>query len=301
MASLMKRYVLVGLLAGLLSIELASAQSFFAMRRDRSLLFVGGTGTSTYFGELSNDGDYLQAKPNFNVGLQYYFTSRLGVRADITWFQLTGSDSKSDSEGRRVRNLSFSSNNYEISAVGILSLYPQGRSFYQRPAFNVYGFAGFGLCYFNPTTEYKGQKYSLAPLHTEGVNYSRVTPVIPMGLGIRLKVGPFMNLSFEGGWRKTFTDYLDDVSTVYVAQSSFSDPIAAALSQRGGELTPPYGPVAAGSIRGNSKSMDSYMLFNAKIEYYLPTNFLEKDRGQKKFKNKRKSFYRYNKRGGLKK
>ena len=297
----MKRYVLVGLLAGLLSVELASAQSFFAMRRDRSLLFVGGTGTSTYLGELSNDGDYLQAKLNVNVGLQYYFTSRIGVRADITWFQLTGSDAKSADETRKYRNLSFSSNNYEISGVALVSLYPQGRSFYQRPSFNVYGFVGLGLCYFNPTADYKGQTYTLAPLHTELVEYSRVTPVIPMGLGLRFKVGPFVNLSFEGGFRKTFTDYLDDVSTVHHDASKFSDPIAYALSDRGQELTPPYGPSVEGSIRGNPKTMDAYMLFNAKIEYYLPTNFLEKDRGQKKFKNKRKSFYRYNKRGGLKK
>lgn len=296
----MKRCVFVGLLALLLSADFASAQSFFAMRRNRSLLFVGGTGTSTYFGELSNDGDYLQAKLNLNVGLQYYFTNRIGVRADITWFQLTGSDAKADSEGRRVRNLSFSSNNYEISGVGMVSLYPQGRSFYQRPAFNLYGFIGVGLCYFNPTADYKGKTYALAPLQTELVSYSRVTPVIPMGLGVRFKMGPFVNLSFEGGFRQTFTDYLDDVSTVHYDASKFTNPIAAALSDRGVELTPPYGPSTEGSIRGNPKTNDSYMLFNAKIEYYLPTNFLEKDRSAKKFKNKRKAFYRYNKRGGLK-
>ena len=195
--------------------------------------------------------------------------------------------------------MSFSSNNFEISAVGIVSLYPQGRSFYQRPAFNVYGFLGIGLCYFNPTAEYQGTKYALAPLQTELVAYSRVTPVIPMGLGIRFKVGPFFNLSFEGGYRKTFTDYLDDVSTTHHDASKFSNPIAKALADRRPELgLPPYDD---GKKRGNPSSMDAYILFNAKIEYYLPTNFLEKDRGQKKFKNKRKSFYRYNKRGGLKK
>ena len=297
-ANFMKRCVLVGLLAILLSADLAFAQSFFAMRRNRSLMFVGGTGTSTYFGELSNDGDYLQAKLNLNVGLQYYFTNRIGVRADITWFQLSGSDAKADTESRRLRNLSFSSNNYEISGVGMVSLYPQGRSFYQRPAFNLYGFIGVGLCYFNPTADYKGTTYALAPLHTELVSYSRVTPVIPMGLGVRFKMGPFVNLSFEGGYRVTFTDYLDDVSTVHHDASKFSNPIAAALSDRGIELG--LAPALEGSIRGNPKTNDSYMLFNAKIEYYLPTNFLEKDRSQKTFKNKRKSFYRYNKHGGLK-
>jgi hypothetical protein len=252
-------------------------------------------------GELSNDGDYLQAKPNLTAGLQMYITNRIGIRADVTWFQLSGADSKSTDEARKLRNLSFSSNNFEVSTVGIINLNPQGRNFYQRPAFNLYGFAGIGLCYFNPTTEYNGKKYALAPLHTELVNYSRVTPVIPIGGGVRFKVGPFMNLSFEAAFRKTFTDYLDDVSTVHHDASKFTDPIAAALSDRRGENNPPTPLVADGVQRGNPGAMDAYILYNVKFEYYLPVNFLERDRAQKTFKSKRKSFYRYNKRGGLRK
>jgi len=297
----MKRTVLFGLLILVSAPELASAQSFFAMRRQRSLILVAGTGTSTYLGELANDGDYLQAKPNLNVGLQMYLSRRIGVRADVTWFQLSGADSKSNEAGRIPRNLSFSSNNFELSAVGMINLYPQGRSFYQRPAFNLYGFAGIGLCYFNPTTQYQGKTYALAPLQTELVAYSRVTPVIPMGGGARFKLGPFVNLTFEAGFRKTFTDYLDDVSTVHHDASKFSDPIAAALSDRRGELNPPQALAPEGTKRGNPSTMDAYILYNVKLEYYLPVNFLEGNGQQKTFKNKRKAFYRYNKRGGMKK
>lgn len=296
----MKKSVLVGLIVGLLASDLASAQSFFAMRRGRSLILTVGTGTSSYFGELSNDGDYLQANPNFHAGFQYYLTRKISVRAEVSWFQLSGSDSKATPESaRRPRNLSFSENNFEISAVGMYNLYPQGRSFYQRPAFNVYGFAGIGLLYFNPTTMYQGKKYQLAPLHTELVSYSRVTPVIPMGLGVRFKVGPFANISIEGGFRKTFTDYLDDVSTVHRDASKFPTPLAAALSDRRAELGLPL--AGEGYIRGNPKTDDAYMLYSVKLEYYLPVNFFQGDRGQKTFKSKRKAFYRYNKRGGLRK
>ena len=296
----MKKSVLVGLIVGLLASDLASAQSFFAMRRGRSLILTVGTGTSSYFGELANDGDYLQANPNFHAGFQYYLTRKISVRAEVSWFQLSGSDSKASVEsGRNGRNLSFSENNFEISAVGMYNLYPQGRSFYQRPAFNIYGFAGIGLLYFNPTTMYQGQKYQLAPQHTELVSYSRVTPVIPMGLGVRFKVGPFANISIEGGFRKTFTDYLDDVSTVHHVGTKYPNALAYALSDRRPEIG--LAVKEEGAIRGNPKTDDAYILYSVKLEYYLPVNFFQGDRGQKTFKSKRKAFYRYNKRGGLRK
>jgi len=296
---LMKNAVFVGLFL-LLILPDAFGQSFFAMRRQRSLIVTGGIGTSTYFGELANDGDYIQANPNIHAGLQYYLSRKIGIRAEAAWFQLSGSDSKATPEsGRRPRNLSFSENNFEISAVAIYNFYPQGRNFYQRPAFNIYGFGGVGLLYFNPTTEYQGKKYALAPLQTELVAYSRITPVIPMGLGLRFKLGPFTNLSIEGGFRKTFTDYLDDVSTVHHDQSKFSDPIARALTDRRPEIGLPTVP--EGYIRGNPKADDAYMLYSVKFEYYLPVNFLEGNRQQKTFKSKRKAFYRYNKKGGMKK
>ncbi len=295
----MKRYALLGLLALTLTTELATAQSFYAMRRQRSLIFVGGIGTASYLGELANDGDYLQAKPTMSVGLQYYLTRQISVRADLTWFQLTGSDSKSNSSDRVSRNLSFYSNNFEMSAVGIYNFYPHGRTFYQRPAFNFYGFAGIGVCYFNPKTEYQGQSYSLHDYKTELVDYNLVTLVLPMGLGVRFKLGPFMNLSFEGGYRKTFTDYLDDVSTVHHDASKYSDPVAYALSDRGPEIGLTNKP--EGAIRGNPNANDAYILYNVKLEYYLPGNFFQSNRGPKTIKQNRKAFYRYNKRGGLRK
>jgi hypothetical protein len=296
----MKKIVWLGCAAILLASELAGAQSFFAMRRSRSLILTVGTGVSSYFGELSNDGDYLQTNPNFHAGFQYYLSNRIAVRAELAWFQLSGDDAKAPKEsGRDARNLSFKSNNFEISAVGIYNLYPQGRSFYQRPSFNIYGFAGIGLCYFNPTTMYQGQKYQLQPQRTELVDYSLVTPVLPFGLGMRFRLGPFTNLSFEGGFRKTFTDYLDDVSTVHHDASKFPNALSYALSDRGPEVGIPVRP--EGDIRGNPKTDDAYFLLSVKLEYYLPVNFFQGDRGAKTFKNKRKAFYRYNKRGGLRK
>jgi hypothetical protein len=244
----------------------ASAQSFYAARKERSLLLVAGTGTSTYFGEMADNGDYFDARPNLNVGLQYYLNNRFSLRTEITWFTLKGSDaaSKQPEDGRIQRNLSFTSQNYEVNLSGIVSL---------------------------------GQKYALRPLRTELVDYSSFGVVIPYGLGMRFKIHPLANISVEGGYRKTFTDYLDDVSTVHAAQSSFTDPIAQALTDRRPEIG--LSLVEPGHRRGNPKYMDSYFLLNVKLEYYLPTEFLSANSSKKLYKSKRKAFYRYNKRGGV--
>jgi hypothetical protein len=264
-----KTFALVFLSAAFLIPEVTYSQSFYTIRSQRSVILSGGTGSSTYYGDLVNPGVTLKYQPNVNVGLQYFLHPRISVRGELNWFRLEGSDANASDEGRRRRNLSFYSSCFELSATGIVNLYSNGPRFYRRPKINFYGFAGVGLLYFNPMADYKGQSYSLQPLRTEGVAYSRLTPVIPYGLGVRLRIGPYTNIVVEGGWRKTFTDYLDDVSGRYVNNASFTDPIAAALADR----TPEYDanqPIhKAGQIRGNPDAYDSYFLLNAKVEYYL--------------------------------
>jgi hypothetical protein len=275
----MKRLLILLIFISLAN-ELAS-QSFYNYKRGRDLIASLGTGTTTYFGDLKDDGDIFDPKPNVNLGLQYFFSKRIAARAEITWFQLKGDDNQSKESGKVERNLSFSSNNFEFNVVGILQAFPRGSKYYQRPDFNVYGFLGIGLLYFNPKAEYEGKKYALQPIETEGVSYSRVTFVIPYGIGIKYKINPFFNIGLEGGFRQTFTDYIDDVSTVYVDNSSFTNPTDAALADRRPEIG--LSIQEAGSKRGEPSNNDNYFIWNIKVEFYLPSNLLS----SAKLKNKR--------------
>lgn len=287
----MTRFYLTAVLV-IMTLVTSSAQSFYAARRERALIASLGLGSATYFGELTNPGKLISPDPSINVGLQYYLTRRISVRAEGHWFTISGDDKEATIESaRRPRNLSFSSSCFELNAVGIVSLYENGDRFYRRPKFNIYGFVGFGLLYMNPKTKYNGEWIALQPLKTEGVSYSLVQPVIPFGLGIRIKVSPTVNIAFEGGWRKTFTDYLDDVSTVYPSNPK---PF---LSDRGQEIGFPWKP---GDVRGNPSSDDAYMLVNVKLEYYLPFQYNPRGNGLN-FSKKRNPYSRYNKRGGLRK
>jgi hypothetical protein len=298
----MKRLLVFGLVFFALGTEWASAQSFYAMRRQRNMIGSFGTGTASYFGELRNDGEYLDTKPSINLGIQVFVTHRLSLRGEITWFQIAGADSKADDD-RVERNLSFQSNNYEINVEGLINLTPQGKRYYQRPPINLYAFAGIGFVYSNPTAEYNGETVSLPELKTEGVSYSQFQPVVPLGLGLRIKSGPYFNIAIEGGYRITFTDYLDDISVQrYPDPATLSSDLSRALSDRRLERDPTY-PISPGlGVRGNPATNDGYFLLNVKLEYYLPFDLFAGSSPQSRlFRSKKKAFYRYNKRGGLKK
>jgi Outer membrane protein beta-barrel domain len=252
----------------------SNAQSFYAMRREKSLIFTVGGGTSTYFGELKSNGA-MDKTLTFNAGLQYYLTNRISARTEFSYIQLGADDADSKDGSHRRRNLSFNSNNFEFNVTGAVNLFPNGNRYYRRPGFNLYGFGGIGALYFNPKAKLNGTNYALQPLATEGVKYSRFAFVIPFGVGGRIKVGPNVNVAIEGGYRKAFTDYLDDVSTVYVDPASLSSNEARSLANRylKADGTPNPTAGAAGTKRGNPTAKDSYFTLSFKIEYYLPGDF----------------------------
>jgi hypothetical protein len=268
------------------------SQSFYPVTKERKYILTGGTGSATYYGELTNPGTVIKYQPNFNVGIMKYFGENISVRVEMNWFMLQGSDVRANEAGRKLRALSFHSSCEELSATGAINLYGTGRTYFRRPTINIYAFGGIGLLHFNPKADYNGKSYALEPMHTEGKSYSRVVPVIPYGLGFRLKTSPSTNIVIEAGYRKTFTDYLDDVSSKYIATSpSYSDAKNFFINPN------PSNKFQAGSKRGDPSHNDSYFLLNAKIEYYLP--YGGPDPYTSKGRLKKRTKFRYNKRGGI--
>jgi len=276
--SMRRSIILLGVL--LLTGTTSFAQSFYAIRKERTVIASVGLGTANYFGELTNPGSLGAVKYGLSLGLEKYFTNRVSGRADVNWYRISGDDAKANSD-RVLRNLSFVSNNVEMNGTVAIDLLPNGMRFYQRPTVNIYVFAGFGVTLINPKTEYNGTMVALRPLMTEGVAYSKVQPIIPMGGGVKLKAGPFFNLAIEAGMRKTFTDYLDDISVHdYPDPATLSSDLSRALSNRSG---------GAASVRGNPEADDWYFMINAKLQYYLPANIMGSS-SKKLYTKKRKSF-----------
>jgi hypothetical protein len=269
---------------------LGHSQSFNLLRQDRNFLVSIGSGTANYYGEMVNPGEFGKLKPNIALGAEYYLNSRISARAELTWFQLSGDDAKANDD-RKERNLSFNSNCIELSALGAFNLSPMGLRFYQRSTLNLHLFAGIGVLYFNPKAKYQGHSYALQPLQTEGVKYSRVQPVIPLGIGGRIKLNPFFNILVEAGYRLTFTDHLDDVSIrKYPDPATLKSDLSRALSDRRGEIgTKPANDTDG--IRGNPNKKDGYFITNITLQYYLPVTLFENS-DRKLYNRKRKAYYR---------
>ena len=142
------------------------------------------------------------------------------LRAGYTYSIVGGADRFSDDPELVARNLAFETNISEFSLVGeyyLLNLYENRIS--------PYAFAGLAVYHFNPYA-YNGstEKIFLKPLSTEGQGlpgypeketYSLTQTAIPFGGGVKFAVTENFHLGLEVGFRKLFTDYLDDVSTTY--------------------------------------------------------------------------------------
>lgn len=266
------------------------AQSFYNFKRDRKLTLGVGLGTTNYYGDLNNTGQALKANPNFAINVEYPAKPRINIRLEVMAYQIAGDDrdyeGDSDPEGRFERNLSFRANNFEVNAVGVFSLYKENIRYYQRSKFNPYAIIGIGVTTVNPKALYEGEWYKLRDLQTEGVDYKGLAVVIPFGAGVKFKVTNDFNLGLEAVYRLTFTDYLDDVSSVYIAQSNFAgNPIAGILADRRQELG--LTPARPGRIRGNPDENDGYFVLSIKGSYYLPTALWMRKLGSKKPKRLR--------------
>jgi hypothetical protein len=133
-----------------------------------------------------------------------------------------------------------------------------------RPMFSPYVFGGIAGFHHNPKAVYNNQWYELQPLSTEGQTpYGLYQLAIPGGVGAIVYLTDAISIGIEGGLRKTFTDYLDDVSGTYVDVNELreTNPIAAGLAYRTPEymdVDPLDMPNPIGNIRGNAKRRDVY-------------------------------------------
>ncbi|WP_336514313.1 DUF6089 family protein [Pollutibacter soli] len=219
------------------------------------------------FGGLSNyQGDIKEqrytfhgSKPAVGLGMSYAITNHISVRGLFSFTRLSATDKDNSDPYLLARNLDFSNNIVELSVMGqyhFLNI--------EEARINPYVTAGIGFFHHNPyTNDSLGMKYYLKPLSTEGQGLSQYPDrkpyslnqfVIPFGAGIKFRVTENINIGWEIGLRKTFTDYLDDLSLNYVDEDilrAAKGNKAVELAYRGGEVkngNPVY--PAEGTTRG---------------------------------------------------
>lgn len=230
-------------------------------------IFAGG---SFYLGDLNTQ---LFSQTKLSVGLlyRYNFNTHWALKSNLFYGKLQGDDAKHNNP----RNLSFHSPLFDFSIqaeFNFLSYFTGSDNLYR---WSPYILAGLSAFYFTPEALYKGNWVDLKSLCTEGQGlsgyakpYSLFQMAIPFGIGVKYSLAKNLCLGMEWSMRRSFTDYVDDVSKTYVDPNLLSsiNPLSPVLADRS---NPPH---EAGSARGISSNKDWYSFIGLFLTYKIDIN-----------------------------
>jgi hypothetical protein len=254
-----------------------------AIRAQTSIEFGVLLGASTYYGDLN--GQQLSPShihPSAAILGRYNINERWAVKGFIGYGRISGADSISTSSRDKLRNLSFISDIFEVSAQIELNLIKNKLGYNSTNRVIPYLFSGLAIFNFNPRTTYKGREYELQPLGTEGQGtteyndrekYALTQISIPLGVGLKKRFGKHFTFGIEGGLRYTFTNYLDDIGGKFANNNVVrraSGEVAGALADRSAEVNPLGFPTFAEGRSRSKKWMplnDIYILGGISITY----------------------------------
>lgn len=216
-------------------------------------------GWSWYNGEINQTQmfgrDYMHRM--YGINLRRNLNQRWALRFEGNYSEVSGNDEISDNTFQRFRNLNFQSKIYEGAAM-IEFNFLEFDALVKKYRFSPYSFIGLSMFSFNPETTVEGNVYQLRDLQTEGVDYAKMSIGIPFGLGFKLALSNRIILSTDWGMRKTFTDYIDDVSDMYPEQGELSG-LAENLSDRSLQQSGPDGS-NWGTQRGSVRTKDWFSI-----------------------------------------
>lgn len=236
-------------------------------------------GASNYSGDLAEQ----RVDMRYTRGVVGLFVKRdvnryLTVRFGLNYGRIAGADSTNKDTFLIARNLSFRSPIFEANLIGEFNFFD-----IDEKGFTPYLFAGVSLFSFYPTTkDANGNTVKLRALSTEGQGlpqypdrkqYNLREISIPFGAGVKVLINESWMVGAEIGFRKTFSDYLDDVSKTYVDKNTLlaergqrSVDYAYRGNQVSGHVAPGTYPVD-GTKRGSDKYTDWYIFSGLTLSY----------------------------------
>jgi hypothetical protein len=272
------------------------------------MIFLGDLGGHAGLGTpFLKDYNMNATKLAYSLYVAAHPSELIGIRLSATFGAVEGDDSYIKNKGgeevsRLDRNLNFKSNiteanlMFEVSPTVIFEDDPTDTWHRIRP----YGLLGIGVFHFNPMGAYVDPNTSattwvfLQPLHTEGEgfvagrpNYSLTQLEIPMGFGLKYYVSDNVNMALELVYRKTFTDYIDDVSTTFVDPAVLAAnlppgtaQIAIAMSNKSPLQGIPGSNYNPGDKRGDPTQPDAFFTLGLKvgIRFGQKNNYTESTR-----------------------
>lgn len=265
----MKRVVVI--LAGALAFVLSASGQRFAV----DVL----PGVMNYSGDLQPSAFTLkEARPALQVGMSIGLTEKLFLRAFYLAGMVHADDKKNGSVRTIGRNLNFTS----VIEEGSLTMEYDVLNATEPGKVTPYVLGGGSVFHFSPHSyDTAGRKVYLQPLSTEGEGLPEYPDRKPYklyqlnliaGFGMKYRVSEQLAIGFEVGFRKLFTDYMDDVSNSYVDKNILlkeRGAEAVELAYRGSELNPLKPYPRAGTPRGSPTAKDYYYSGLLRVTYYL--------------------------------
>jgi hypothetical protein len=297
-------FLVIAILFGPIFVVSQGYYNRYDYRRKRHEFTLGG-GASNFLGELGGrdmigsgfiyDLEFSETSYVGEFSYTYYALSKFSIRTNIAVGKVSGNDNLTTEFFRNNRNLNFESMIIEGALLFQIHLIkertgnrynlksPAGRYLGMKNpiGLGLYAFSGIGGFYYDPTGQSPdGIKYKLKPLKTEGQGlpggadaYSGLSACIPVGFGLRKAFNGNGGIKLEASYRFTFTDYIDDVSTVYYnndALASLVSPTSAQMADPSlgdtytiddgyGNTSGPFTRTETGYQRGDSSDNDGYM------------------------------------------
>jgi len=262
------------LLVSLSACHTGQAQDMDFLKRSELLLSAGGM---NYIGDLNNQSVFGTLHTAASFGLRSRLDNRWAFRFEFAAGRISSEDYL------EWRNLSFRSDIYEASALAEINFWNFGTGATDRP-YVFYLFGGITAFRYNPMGSYTSadgteEWVALQPLRTEGQGsleypdrrpYQLMQLALPFGVGFKARINKHLSFSLEYGFRKTWTDYLDDVSTTYVGSdvimaNSADGDLAVRMADRS-EV-----PNDAGIKRGDDSLDDWYAYMHFSLGVNLET------------------------------
>ncbi len=223
-------------------------------------LFGGG---SYYLGDVNPSGHFKGTQLAYGLLARYNIDSRWAVKLSGTRGKITGN--ASSTWFLPNRNLQFESPVTDISAVAEFNFLP----YFTGSKMNFitpFVYAGIGMFFFKPSSG----GVELQPIGTEGQQtgyegrkpYSLIGFNIPFGIGVKVGISRKIGMAVFWEMHKTFSDYLDDISTTYYLDGAVIDP-----NDPQQYLSDPTMSYQPGMQRGNSRNQDWYSFYGITITY----------------------------------
>ncbi len=244
-------------------------------------------GAMYYIGDLNPYRHYPKdTKIAYGVLYRYNFSDRYALRLQALNGTLQSYDSHSSDSLQQLRNLHFRARLLEFSGLFEVNFRKYRSKDKDSKKWTPFIFGGLAYFRANPQAQLDDTWYDLAPLGTEGQGtsakpdedaYAVDHMCIPFGAGFKVNLGR-LDFQLEWGLRRTYTDYIDDVSTTYVDRDQLAfenGPLAAALADPSVLAQLEQYPNEA-RARGDQNTRDWYQYTGLAVTYII-TKFSDCD------------------------